>query len=118
MSDKINNEQDDIIVLVDPDGKEVRFEFVNVIDRDDKMYAILHPVDKLDDIEEDACVIFNMEVQDDDSVMLNPIEDEDELNAVYQQYVELCESDCDCDSSECECDSSDCNGCDCGCKDK
>ncbi|NCA67109.1 MAG: DUF1292 domain-containing protein [Clostridia bacterium] len=113
MSDKIINEQDDVIVLVDPNGKEVRFEFVDVIERDDKMYAILHPLDELDGIEDDTCVIFNMDVQDDDSVLLNPIEDEAELNAVYEQYVQLCESDCDCEEDGEECCDDDCE---CGCR--
>ncbi len=109
MSDNVNNGQDDVIVLVDPNGKEVRFEFVDVVEREEKMYAILHPLDELEGIEDDTCVIFNMEVQEDDSVLLNPIEDEDELNAVYEQYVQLCESDCDCDD---DCD----DDCDCGCR--
>jgi len=107
MADDINNEQD-IVVLVDPNGKEVKFEFVDVVEREDKMYAVLHPIEPLEGMDEDSCVIFAMEVQDDDSVLLNAIEDEAELEAVYAQYVELCESDCDCDE--------DCgvSGCDCG----
>jgi uncharacterized protein YrzB (UPF0473 family) len=116
MADENNNEQD-IVVLVDPNGKEVKFEFVDVVERDDKMYAVLHPVEQLEGMEEDSCVIFRMEIQDDDSVLLNAIEDENEVEAVYEQYVQLCESDCDCDD---ECEGGECNcgscGSNCDCK--
>lgn len=112
MSDQINEMQDDVIVLVDPEGKEVRFEFIEVIEKDDKMYALLHPLDDLEGVDEDSCVIFNMDVQDDDSVLLNPIESEDELNAVYEQYISIHEADCDCEE-ECDCGCNEGKECSC-----
>ncbi len=117
MSDQINEMQDDVVVLVDPEGKEVRFEFVDVVEREDKMYAILHPIDEVEGVEDDSCVIFNMDIQEDDSVLLNPVENEEELNAVYEQYVSINEGDCDCDSEcadDCDCGCKEGEGCNCG----
>ena len=42
--DNENEELDNIIVLNDEDGKEVEFEFLDLVELDDEEYVVLLPV--------------------------------------------------------------------------
>ena len=67
-------EESDVITLQDEDGKEHRFNLVDVVEVDRRRYAVLLPEDE----EDAAAVIFRMESED----RLVPIEDDEELGRV------------------------------------
>ncbi|OFW77249.1 MAG: hypothetical protein A2201_11230 [Alicyclobacillus sp. RIFOXYA1_FULL_53_8] len=75
---------DEIIVLEDEDGKEHNFVLGEVIQVDGKDYAILLPVD--DDLEEG--VIFRIEGEEDDQMILAEIDNDEEWEKVVQAYNE------------------------------
>ena len=96
MSEEQNEEQQYVEVLWE-DGSIIRCEIYDVIDFENKTYALLIPEDEDDD---DTEVIVMEYVEDDeDSAHFQTIEDEDEFNRVCE-YVQSFEEDEDFDDEE------------------
>ena len=57
-----NEEVDNIIVLNDEDGNEVRFEFLDLVELDDEEYVVLLPVAEEGE-EEEGEVVTQMKIQ-------------------------------------------------------
>lgn len=79
-------ERDDIITLVDEDGKEQEFEVIMTLEVEDNEYAILAPLGS--DDEEDAYV-FKLVFENDDEYSLVAIEDDEEYENVVAAYETL-----------------------------
>ncbi|MFZ5353313.1 MAG: DUF1292 domain-containing protein [Bacillota bacterium] len=73
---------EDIIVLKDEDGNEVKFEYLDSFSMHDKEYVVLLPIE---DIEEGEVVILEMH-SDGDSEEFLPVENEEMLNEVFQEF--------------------------------
>ena len=80
-------DEENIIVLNDEDGKEVRFEFLDLIELDDEEYVVLLPADE-DSDEPGEVVILKVEDTDSDSDEESyvGVEDEEILSKVFQMY--------------------------------
>lgn len=79
---EFDEELDNIITLNDEDGKEVQFEFLDLIDYNSEEYVILLPVEETDEAGE--VVILKVEqTENEDEESYVGVEDEDELNAVF-----------------------------------
>ena len=61
-----NEELDNIIVLNDENGNEVKFEFLDLVELDDEEYVVLLPVTEEGEEEEGEVVILKVEDNDDD----------------------------------------------------
>ncbi len=85
-----NEELDNVIILNDENGEEVKFEFLDLVELDDEEYVVLLPV--LEDGEEDEgeVVILKVEDTDEDSDEESyvSVEDEDTLNKVFEIFKE------------------------------
>ena len=81
---------DNIVILNDEDGNEVKFEFLDLVELDDEEYVILLPV--IDDgvEEEGEVVILKVEDTDEDSEEESyvGVEDEEILNKVFEIFKE------------------------------
>ena len=90
-------ELDNIIILNDEEGNEVKFEFLDLIDLDDEEYVVLLPVTEEGEEEEGEVVILKVEDTDDDSDEESyvSIEDEDTLNKVFEIFKEKFKDDFD-----------------------
>lgn len=93
MSEDINTpnngeELDNIIILNDEDGKEVKFEFLDLMEYEGEEYIILLPTEEGED--NDEVVILKVEDVEDDPDMETyvSIDDEDTLNAVFEMFKE------------------------------
>lgn len=90
-------ELDNIVILNDEDGNEVKFEFLDLVELDDEEYVILLPV--VDDgvEEEGEVVILKVEDTDEDSEEESyvSVEDEDILNKVFEIFKERFKDDFD-----------------------
>ena len=93
MSEDINTpnngeEMDNIIVLNDEDGNEVKFEFLDLIEYDGEEYIILLPTEEGED--NDEVVILKVEDVEDDPDMETyvSVEDDETLNAVFEMFKE------------------------------
>lgn len=79
------DERDNIIVMTDEDGNDVEMEWVDTIHDNGNIYVIMLPVES--DDEGDEVTILRMDI-DEDGESLNSIEDEKELERVYELFME------------------------------
>lgn len=83
-------ELDNIIILNDENGDEVKFEFLDLVELEDEQYVVLLPV--LEEGEEDdgEVVILKVEDTDEDSEEESyvSVEDEDTLMQVFSIFKE------------------------------
>ena len=93
MSEDINTpnngeELDNIIILNDESGNEVKFEFLDLMEYEGEEYIILLPTEEGED--NDEVVILKVEDVEDDPDMETyvSIDDEDTLNAVFEMFKE------------------------------
>jgi uncharacterized protein YrzB (UPF0473 family) len=108
-----DEEDDDIVELVDDDGKTLRFAHVATVDYEDNWYVFFAPAEDIDGMTDEEVVIFKLDADEDGGEVFTPIEDEALLQRVYDEYVRRMEEDdegCEggCDSSACGCG---CEGC-------
>ena len=59
------DELDNIVILNDEDGNEVKFEFLDLIDLDDEEYVVLLPITEDGEEDEGEVVIIKLEDNDD-----------------------------------------------------
>ena len=88
---------DNIVILNDEDGNEVKFEFLDLIDFEDEEYIVLLPMTEEGEEEEGEVVILKVEDADEDSEEESyvSVEDEDTLNKVFQIFKERFKDDFD-----------------------
>ena len=79
-----NEELDNIVVLTDDEGQDIEFEWLDTIEMNDSQYIVLLPTE---DEEAEEVVILKMEVEDETENFI-PVEDEQELNEVYDEFKE------------------------------
>ena len=87
----MEEELDNVIVLNDEEGNEVKFEFLDLIELDDEEYVVLLPIVENEDAEGDGeVVILKLEDTDDDSEEESyvGVEDEEILNRVFSIFKE------------------------------
>ena len=79
---------DNIVILNDEDGNEVKFEFLDLMEYEGEEYIILLPTEEGED--NDEVVILKVEDVEDDPDMETyvSIDDEDTLNAVFEMFKE------------------------------
>lgn len=91
-------ELDNIVILNDEEGNEVRFEFLDLIELDNEEYVVLLPVTEEGEEEEGEVVILKVEDSDDENSEEESyvsIEDEEILNKVFEMFKEKFKDDFD-----------------------
>lgn len=76
------HEEDEVIVLEDESGQEHEFVLGEVLNVDEKDYAVLLPIEE--DVDEG--VIFRIEGEDGDQMVLAEIESDEEWQKVVDAY--------------------------------
>lgn len=80
-------ELDNIVILNDEDGKEVKFEFLDLIELEEEEYVVLLPITEEGEEEEGEVVILKVEdTEDDDEESYVSVEDEEILNKVFEIF--------------------------------
>ena len=90
---ELDMEREDIVQLVDEDGTEVDFEHLMTLEHKGQTYICLVPVEPMEDVEEDELVILRIETDADGNDVYATIEDDAELDAVFEKYLEIAEAD-------------------------
>ncbi len=91
-------ELDNIVILNDEEGNEVKFEFLDLVELEDEEYVVLLPVTEEGEEEEGEVVILKVEDTDDeeaDEESYVSIEDEEILNKVFEIFKEKFKDDFD-----------------------
>ena len=91
-------ELDNIVVLNDEEGKEVKFEFLDLVELDDEQYVVLLPIAEEGEEEEGEVVILKLEDNDDETSEEESyvsVDDDDILNRVFEIFKEKFKDDFD-----------------------
>ena len=86
----LEEESDNIIILNDENGDEVKFEFLDLIELDGEGYVVLLPADEAENDEETGEVVI-LKVEDTDSEEEESyvsVDDEEVLNKVFDMFKE------------------------------
>ena len=99
MNDNENYEGEDldnIVILNDEDGNEVRFEFLDLVELEDEEYVVLLPIADGGE-EEGEVVILKVEDVDEESDEESyvSVDDQDTLNRVFEIFKEKFKDDFD-----------------------
>ncbi len=84
----MDEERDDIVVLIDENGEEVEFEHIDTIEMNDNEYVVLAPLDEdqENDQEEEEVIILKVEHNENGEDSFVTIEDDDELDEVFNEF--------------------------------
>lgn len=85
-----NEELDNIVILNDENGNEVKFEFLDLVELDEEEYVVLLPVSEEGEEDEGEVVILKLEDTDEESEEESyvGVEDEEILNKVFAIFKE------------------------------
>ena len=73
----------DNITLEDNNGKSIEFEQIAIVDYEESYYAILKPVSKIDNVDEDEVLVFRIDEEKDE---LAYVDDE----ALAEKVFDIC----------------------------
>lgn len=90
---ELDMQHENIIELVDEEGNEVSFEHLMTLEHEGKAYICLVPVEPLEDVEEDELVIMRIETDEDGNDCYATVDSDEELEAVFEKYLEIVEAD-------------------------
>lgn len=94
MAEEMNDEyvdlDDEIIELVDDEGKVIKFKLLDVTEYKGEKYTLLIAAEPDEQIAEDEVVIFRLNEQEE---VLEPVEDEALLDEVYDFYCSEAEAE-------------------------
>jgi len=87
-NNEMEEELDNIIVLNDEEGKEVQFEFLDLVEYENEEYVVLLPIEEAED---DAGEVVILKVEDTDSEdeeSYVSVDDQETLNTVFEIFKE------------------------------
>jgi len=82
-------EQDNIVVLMDEDDNECKFQHLMTLEYQGKDYVILAPAEEMEDIADDEAVVLRIEKDAEGNDVYASVEDEDEMEKVFERYLEI-----------------------------
>lgn len=88
-------ERDDIVVLIDENGEEVEFEHLDTIEMNGSEYVVLLPMeeDSSNSDDTDEVVILKIEHAEDGEDSFVSVEDDEELDSVFEEFKARLEED-------------------------
>lgn len=85
-------EHENIVELIDENDNIVKFDHIMTLEHEGEKYALLSPIDDLEDVEEGEVVIMRIEEGDEQDAYVG-IEDEDLLETIFQKYLAIVEAE-------------------------
>lgn len=92
------NELDNIVILNDEEGNEVKFEFLDLVELDDEEYVVLLPITEEGEEDEGEVVILKVEDTDDEDSEEESyvsVDNEETLNKVFEIFKDKFKDDFD-----------------------
>lgn len=84
----LDEENDSPVTLYDENDKELRFEQVAIIPLEEKLFAILKPMDEMEGVADDEAIVFLIQEKDGDAELV--IETDEALAMrVFDEYYKL-----------------------------
>ena len=79
----------DFVTIVDDDGQEFELEYIDEIEYKDNVYTAFLPADGNEDDPDYGLVILRTIVDENNEELFESIDDDDELNDVYNQFMKI-----------------------------
>ena len=79
------------ITLYNERNEAVEFNQFALIPLEDKVYAILQPVEMPEGADEDEALVFELEELDDEQVAINLVKEDEIIDKVFDEYYKLVE---------------------------
>lgn len=77
----------DFVTVTDEEGQEYELEHLGTLERGGQTYMAFVPADMDEDDEDFGIIILRVEEQDGEELLAD-VDNEDELNGVYEQFME------------------------------
>ena len=84
----MQEEYTNVITLTDSDGSDVDFEVLDIVPYKEHEYVVMLPVDDESDSPEEVILELLEAEEDNEEDMLQGVEDEEILNAVFNLFME------------------------------
>ena len=79
--------EDNIIILEDDNGNQVEFAVIDVYELNEETYFAMVEVVEAGEEESDEVLIMKVEGADTDDAQLIPVDDENELQAAFEEFL-------------------------------
>ncbi|MGE5598264.1 MAG: DUF1292 domain-containing protein [Bacteroidota bacterium] len=89
---KVAENDDDLVTLVDEEGHEHQFTLVDVVELDDRRYALMVPAGEEEEVgedEEEEAFVFRLETDENGEEVLVDIDDDEEFERVCAAFDEI-----------------------------
>ncbi len=83
-----DEELDNIIVLNDENGEEVKFEFLDLVELDGEEYVVLLPADENEEEEGEVVILKVEDTESEEEESYVSVDDEEVLNRVFEIFKE------------------------------
>ena len=77
------------ISLYDENDKEIKFDQIAIIPLDEEVYAILKPIDEMENVADDEAIVFLIQEDEDGDGVLVIETDESKAMRVFEEYYKL-----------------------------
>jgi len=84
----MNEERDDVLVLMDEEGNETEFEYLDTVEMNSKEYVVLLPVQEEESEPAEEVLILKVEQDENGEDVFSSVDDEKELNEVFEKFKE------------------------------
>lgn len=81
--------EENVVVLTDEEGKEVRFLHIMTFDFEESFYVALTPEEDVDGIENGEVLLLEVQEDNDGSDCYVPIEEEEKLDRIWEEFERL-----------------------------
>lgn len=85
----LDEDNKDPIVLVDGNGRRLSFEQIAVIPHNEKLYCVLKPIDKIENVSDDEAIVFFVHEEAGKDPVLMVETDEKVAMDVFDEYYNL-----------------------------
>lgn len=84
----MSEERDDVLVLMDEEGNETEFEYLDTVEMNDKEYVVLLPVQEEESEPAEEVLILKVEQDENGEDVFSSVDDEKELNEAFEKFKE------------------------------
>ena len=85
----LDEENSENIILYNEDGVAVEFEQIAIVPLNGRLFALLHPVEPDEGMDEDTGIVFELITLDDGEEVLEVAKGEDIIDAVFEEYYAM-----------------------------
>lgn len=85
---EMDEELDNIIILNDENGEEVKFEFLDLIEFNSEEYVILLPIEEENEEAGEVVILKVEDTDSEDEESYVSVDDQDTLNKVFEMFKE------------------------------